>query len=119
MRPHDVRTRPWQDIQPRDAEELLDYLAGPKIFYHLKALAARCCCNSMGSKKQSQGSLHAAARSAHAVTVALSGIVLTRLGIFETDGRLRQPRNKYQRGRDCIGGRELLQTMSALGHQRT
>ena len=27
-------------IQPRDAEEPLDYLAGPKIFYHLKVLAA-------------------------------------------------------------------------------
>ena len=27
MRPHDVRTRPWQDIQPRDAEEPLGYLA--------------------------------------------------------------------------------------------
>ena len=34
-----------------DADEPLDYLAGPKIFYHLKALAARYCCNSMGSKK--------------------------------------------------------------------
>jgi hypothetical protein len=68
-----------------------------------------------GIEKAKPGSLHAAARSAHAVTVALSGIVLARLGIFETTAACGNLGTNINVEETASGGRELLKTTSALG----